>query len=112
MSVIPTEDRGVVVLIALTVRPEDQQDLVETIRSAGDPARIPGLRSIDLLRSLDGTQVVNQMVWTSADAFTEARAHLPSIANVRAEVQRLVEDATTTVYEVIGLHRSTTSGPG
>jgi heme-degrading monooxygenase HmoA len=102
VSVNPTEDRGVVVLIALTVRPENQRDVIETIRSAGDPARIPGLRSIDLLRGLDGTQVINQMRWTSAEAFRDARAHLALIEDTRAEVQRLVEGATTTLYEVVG----------
>lgn len=103
MNLIPTENQGVFVLIALTVRPENQQALVDTIRSAGDPAEVPGLRSVHLLRSLDGTQVINHMHWASKEAFEEARATLPVIRNTRAEVQRLIENADTNIYEVVSL---------
>lgn len=103
MNLIPTENQGIFVLIVLTVRPENQQALIDTIRSAGDPAQIPGLRSINLLRSLDRTQVINHMHWVSKEAFEEARAHLPVIENTRAEVQRLVENAATNIYEVVRL---------
>lgn len=103
MNLMPTENQGVFVLIALTVRPENQQAVIDTIRSAGDPAQVPGLRSINLLRSLDGTQVINHMRWASKEAFEEARAHLPVIENTRAEVQRLIENAATSIYEVVSL---------
>lgn len=103
MNLIPTENQGVFVLIALTVRPESQQALIDTIRSAGDPAQIPGLRSINLLRSLDGTQVINHMHWASKEAFEDARAHLTMIENTRTEVQRLIEDSATNIYEVVSL---------
>jgi hypothetical protein len=103
VNFIPTESQGVFVLIALTVRPENQQALIDTIRSAGDPAQIPELRSVNLLRSLDGTQVINNMHWVSEQAYEDARTHLPVIKNTRAEVQRLIEDSTTNLYEAVSL---------
>ena len=60
MNLIPAEGQGLFVLIVLTVRPENQQALIDTIRSAGDPAKVPGLRSINLLRSLDGKNLLER----------------------------------------------------
>jgi heme-degrading monooxygenase HmoA len=98
-----TDGQGVIAQITLTVRPEHQQALIDVLRSAGDPADIPGLRSITLLRDLDGTRVINQMHWASRAAFDEARATLAVVRDTRAEVARLVERATTAVHEVIAL---------
>lgn len=103
MNLIHTEDQGLFVLIVLTVRPENQQALIDTIRSAGDPAKVPGLHSINLLRSLDGTQVINHMHWASQEAYEEARGRFPVIKNTRAEVQRLIQDAATNIYEAVSL---------
>jgi heme-degrading monooxygenase HmoA len=102
VNLSPTENQGLVTLIVLTVRPENQQTLVDTIRSAGDPADVPGLRASTLLRSLDGTQVINQMHWASKEAF-DARADLPMVEKTRAEVLQLVENATTNLYEVVAV---------
>jgi heme-degrading monooxygenase HmoA len=103
VNLMPAEDQGVFVLIVLTVRPGSQQALIDVIRSAGDPATVPGLRSINLLRSLDGTQVINHMHWASQEAYEEASASLPVIADTRAEVQRLIENAATNIYEAVSL---------
>jgi heme-degrading monooxygenase HmoA len=103
VNLIPAEGQGLFVLIVLTVRPENQQALIDTIRSAGDPAKVPGLLSLNLLRNLDGTQVINHMHWASKGAFEEARAHLPMVKNTRAGVQRLIENAATNIYEVVSL---------
>jgi heme-degrading monooxygenase HmoA len=103
VNLIPAEDQGVFVLIVLTVRPGSQQALIDTIRAAGDPAQVPGLRSISLLRSLDGTQVINHMHWASQEAYAAASARLPVIRDTRAEVQRLIENAATNIYEAVSL---------
>jgi hypothetical protein len=55
------------------------------------------------LRSLDGTQLVNQMHWASKEAFEAARAHLPMVKDTRAEVLGLIENAATNLYEVVDL---------
>ena len=103
MNLIPAGDQGVFVLIVLTVAPGRQQALIDVIRSAGDPATVPGLRAINLLRSLDGTQVINHMHWASQEAYADASARLPAIRDTRAEVQRLADRAATNIYEVVSL---------
>ena len=110
MDLIPSEAQGLFVLIVLTVRPGNQQVLIDTIGAAGDPAKVPGLLSINLLRSLDGTQVINHMHWASKDAYEQARDRLPVIRNTRAEVQRLIESAATNIYEVVSLSSPTGGG--
>lgn len=95
--------QDVLVQIVLTVRAEDQQAVVDTIRAAGDPTDIPGLRSVRVLRGVDGTQVVNQMHWESRAAFEQARARLPLVERTRTRVERLVEHAVTNVYEIVPL---------
>lgn len=101
MNLTPSDDHGVVVLITLTVRPGNQQAVIDVLRSAGDPAQVPGLLSIRLLRSLDGTQVINHMHWADEDAYERARARLPVVQNTRAAVRRLAESAATNVYAVV-----------
>ncbi|MFI1916775.1 antibiotic biosynthesis monooxygenase [Nocardia sp. NPDC020380] len=100
MNLIPTKKSGLFVLIVLTVQPENQQKVIDTIHAAGDPNLIPGLLSLDLLRSLDGTQVINHMHWTDKTAFDQARADIPAIQSLRTEVLGLIEHATSNLYEV------------
>jgi heme-degrading monooxygenase HmoA len=104
VNLIPAEDhQGLFAVNVFTVRPENQQALVDAIRSAGDPGEIPGLLSIHLLRSLDGRQVINHMHWASKEAFEEAVAHHPAIEATRAVVEGLIENARPNLYEVVSL---------
>jgi heme-degrading monooxygenase HmoA len=118
VNLIPAQDQGVFVLIVLTVRPGKQLAVIDTIRAAGDAATVPGLRSISLLRSLDGTQVINHMHWASRQAYEEASAALPAIRDTRAGVRRLIEHAAANVYEAVspaplaGPARQGLSSPG
>src|SRR5215475_5068781 len=102
MNIIDSTD-GVFVVNVFTVRPENPQALVDCIRAAGDPATVPGLLSMHLLRSKDGTQVINHMRWASKAAFDEATAHNAMIADTRDRVGELIEGARPGLYEVIEL---------
>lgn len=102
MNIIET-DGEVMVVNVFTVRPDNQQALVDCIRAAGDPATVPGLLSMHLLRSLDGTQVINQMRWASRAQFDDALAGNAVITATRERVGRLIEDARPNMYEVIAL---------
>ena len=93
--------RGVLAINIFTVRPENQQALLDCIREAGDPNSIPGLESMYLLRSLDGTQVINHMQWVSEDAFNQATSGNPVIADTMKQVMRLVEQAGPNRYEIV-----------
>ena len=103
MNRTPTDTPGVFVVVALTVRPENQQAIIDTVRSGGDPAGVPGLVSINLLRSLDGTQVINHMHWASQEAYEKAGEQLSAIKNTREQVLRLIEDHSTNIYEAVSI---------
>jgi heme-degrading monooxygenase HmoA len=97
------EGQGLFAINVFTVRPENQQPLIDCIRAAGDPAGIPGLLSLRLLRSLDGTQVINHMHWTDEESFRRATRDNPVIAATRERVGRLIEGAGPNLYEVVEL---------
>jgi heme-degrading monooxygenase HmoA len=101
MNIIPLDGHGVLVFNVFTVRPENQQELVDCIRNAGNPVEIPGLRSQRVLRSLDGTQVVNHMHWDSEEDFRERTASVPLLAATRNRVHELIEGAGPQRFEIV-----------
>jgi heme-degrading monooxygenase HmoA len=107
VNIIPNPgEPGLMAVNVFSVHPGNQQALVDCIRSAGDPAEVPGLVSMHLLRSLDGTRVINHMLWESEAAFTAATRLNPIIAATRDRVGELVEGARPDRYEVIALSRA------
>jgi heme-degrading monooxygenase HmoA len=101
MNIIPLDGHGVLVFNVFTVRPENQDALVDCIRTAGNPAEIPGLRSQRVLRSLDGTQVVNHMHWDSEEAFRQGSATIPLLATTRNKVHELIEGSGPQRFEIV-----------
>jgi heme-degrading monooxygenase HmoA len=92
MNIIPTDQHGVVFINIFTVRPENQQALIDCMRG-GAPADMPGLVSAKLLRGRDGTKVINHMLWESYEAFVEATRTNPAVAATRQRVHELIESA-------------------
>lgn len=101
MNIIPLADQGVLVFNIFTVRPENQQALVDCIRDAGNSADIPGLRSQRVLRSVDGTQVMNHMHWDSEAAFRRGSATDPLLAETRKRVHELIEGDGPRRFEIV-----------
>ncbi|HEY3506654.1 MAG TPA: antibiotic biosynthesis monooxygenase [Actinocatenispora sp.] len=96
-------DGGLLAINAFTVDPARQQELVDTIRDAGDPADIPGLRRMYLLRSRVGRTVINHMPWDDEGAFRRALATDPTIRGTMRKVSAVVENARPGEYEIIPL---------
>jgi heme-degrading monooxygenase HmoA len=101
MNIIPSDREDLYAINVFTVRPENQQPVIDTILGAGNPADIPGLLSMHLLRSDDGTTVINHMHWESREAFDSALAGNRTIADTMRRVGALVEHARPGLYEVI-----------
>jgi heme-degrading monooxygenase HmoA len=76
--------------------PADPRDC---IRETGDPAGIPGLLSMYLLREKDGTRVTNYMHWGSRQAFQQATSSDPVIAATKRAIRRFTDAPLP--YEVI-----------
>ena len=82
--------RDVLTLVnVFTVRPENQQKLVDLLVEATDKTmkKLPGFLSASIHRSLDGTRVVNYAQWrnkTDFDAMRQNPAAQPHMAAVAA----------------------------
>jgi quinol monooxygenase YgiN len=82
--------RDVLTLVnVFTVRPENQQKLVDLLVEATDKTmrKLPGFLSASIHRSLDGTKVVNYAQWrskTDFDAMRQNPAAQPHMAAVAA----------------------------
>jgi heme-degrading monooxygenase HmoA len=100
MNVIPTVGDGVLFINIFTVRPENQQALIDCMREGASPD-MPGLISAKLLKSRDGTKVINHMLWESQEAFARATRTDPAIAATRQRVHELIEAAAPDAYEII-----------
>jgi heme-degrading monooxygenase HmoA len=95
---------GLAAVNAFAVRPDNQQALVDCIRAANDRADLPGLLAMHLLRSLDGTQVINHMLWADDATFRAATAGDPVIAETKHRVHTLIEGTGPVRYEIIPVH--------
>ena len=102
MNLIPGDGHGVVFMNIFTVRPENQEALVACIRD-GAPAGVPGLLSAKLLKSRNGTRVINYMLWESREAFDHATAGNTAISATRQRVQQLIEGAAPDAYDIIDM---------
>jgi quinol monooxygenase YgiN len=71
MITIDTNPNVVTMINVITVRPENQERLVELMISVGESLKddLPGLISVSLHKSSDGTRVVNYQQWESEEAF-------------------------------------------
>jgi len=83
------------------VRPETQQQMIDRIRHAGDPADLDGLLSMHLLRSKDGTHVINHMHWASREQFKRAGSNASVIESTRLAIRRFIEGDGPVPYQVI-----------
>jgi heme-degrading monooxygenase HmoA len=100
--IFPAADRPDVFAInVFHVRSDSQQQFIDCIRDAGDPADIPGLLSMHLLRGKDGTQVINHMHWATKEALDRAGRDNPVIARTRTAIRQYIDGPGPAPYEVV-----------
>lgn len=100
MNIIPAIGSTIVVFNVFSVRPENQDALVECMTS-GVAASANGLISAKVLKSRDGTKVINHMVWASREAFDQASAGNPAIAAARQRVHQLIDAPGPDAFDII-----------
>jgi quinol monooxygenase YgiN len=96
------KDNDVVTLInVFTVRPEDQQRLVDVLVDATKTVvgKQRGFVSANIHRSLDGTRVTNYAQWRSREAF-EAMLQDPEAVEHMREAAGIAETFEPHLYEV------------
>lgn len=101
VTTISTEQDVVTLVNVFTVKPENQQRLVDVLVEATETAMngLPGYVSANIHRSLDGTRVVNYAQWRSREDF-EAMLENPEAAPHMQEAAELAEKYEPYLYEV------------
>lgn len=76
MTTIKPGDRPITLINVFTVKPENQQALLDILHQATETVMrgIPGFVSANLHRSLDGTRVINYAQWETREKFEEMLA--------------------------------------
>src|SRR5215217_7294210 len=101
MTMIAKNNNVVTLINVFTVRPEQQQRLVDLLVEATEVVMKyqPGYVSANIHKSLDGTRVTNYAQWESREAFetmltdSEANVHMQ-------EAARIAEKFEPHLYEV------------
>lgn len=88
------------VIIIFTVKPEQQQELIDTIKELLATVEVqPGFVSANLHKSLDGVKVANYAQWKSMEAYEAFRNN----KEIQAKAAKLFEFDTpdSHVYEIV-----------
>ncbi|QIN81762.1 antibiotic biosynthesis monooxygenase [Rubrobacter tropicus] len=101
MAEISQSGNVVTLINVFTVRPEDQQPLLDLLVEATESVmnRRPGFVSANLHKSFDGTRVVNYAQWRSKEAF-EAMLEDPAAVGHMRQAAGLAESFEPHLYEV------------
>lgn len=100
MATLSLDNSLTTVIIIFKVKPEQQQELIETIKEFLEIVKNqPGFVSANLHRSTDGVKVVNYAQWSSIDTFKAFRDNQA----VQAKAAKLFEFDTpdSHVYEIV-----------
>ena len=100
MTTISTEGDVMTLINVFTVKPENQQRLVDVLaEAAATMKRIHGYVSSNLHKSLDGTRVVNYVQWESRQDFEAMLGNPEAMPHMR-EAADLAEGYEPVLYEV------------
>lgn len=100
MTTISTEQDVVTLVNVFTVKPEEQQHLVDVLAEAASTMKtIHGYVSSNLHKSLDGAKVVNYVQWRSRADF-EAMLENPAAQPHMDEAAGIAEKYEPDLYEV------------
>ncbi len=100
MTTLSLDNSLTTVIIIFTVKPEQQQALIETIEEFLETVKIqPGFVSANLHKSTDGVKVANYAQWSSIETFQAFRNN----EAVQAKATKLFEFDTpdSHVYEIV-----------
>lgn len=82
-------DDGVTLINVSTTTTEDQERVADLLASENDIAReVPGFRTGNVLRSHDGTRVVNYAQWDDQEAWEAARRDNPAYREHMARISQ------------------------
>jgi len=101
MPTIAKTNRVVTLINVFTVKPEDQQRLVDMLIEATEKTmkHVPGFVSANIHKSLDGERVTNYAQWQSKEAFEAMLKNPKALEHMKPITEIAKSDAH--LYEVI-----------
>ena len=105
MTTISTESSVVTLINVFTVRPENQQKLVDLLVEATEQVmrHLDGFISANIHRSLDGSKVTNYAQWASREAFEALQKNADAAPHMK-EAAEMAEKFEPFLYEVVSVH--------
>ena len=100
MATLSIDNSLTTVIIIFTVKPEQQQELINTIKEFLETVKtLPGFVSASLHKSIDGVKIVNYAQWSSRDDFES----FINNQEVKAKASKLFEfdSPDSHVYEIV-----------
>jgi quinol monooxygenase YgiN len=100
MTTLSLDNSLTAVILIFTVKPEQQQELIDTIEEFLEIVRLqPGFVSANLHKSTDGVKVANYAQWQNMEAYEAFRNN----AEVQAKAEKLRQFDTpdSHVYEIV-----------
>jgi heme-degrading monooxygenase HmoA len=88
-------------ITTVKLSPDNQDEVLKLMKErARFMATQPGFASVNLLRSKDGSHVVNYVQWTNADRLAAAH-HSPEFRKKWPRFGELVKEADPCLYDVV-----------
>ena len=102
MTAITTGRKILTLINVFTVRPENQQRLIDILVEADKSVikTLPGYISANIHRSLDGTKVTNYAQWESVEALEAMLKNPAAVPHLHA-LRQLAEKVEPGRYEVV-----------
>src|SRR5438876_6855219 len=102
MATITSEHKILTLINVFTVRPENQQRLVDILLEADTSVikKLPGYISASIHRSIDGTRVTNYAQWESAETVDAMLKNPVAMPHLKA-IREIAEEMNLGRYEVV-----------
>ncbi|MGF1460836.1 MAG: antibiotic biosynthesis monooxygenase family protein [Leptolyngbyaceae cyanobacterium] len=101
MAALDTDNQLVTVIILFKVKAGQQPAVIDQVKRLFAIAKAqPGFVSANLHRSLDDVKVANYAQWENLDSLEQFR-NLPDTQTLWAELQELIEEVDSHVYEIV-----------
>jgi quinol monooxygenase YgiN len=102
MATITTERKILTLINVFTVKPENQQRLVDILLAADTSImkNLPGYISASIHRSIDGTRVTNYAQWESVEAMETMLKNPLAMPHLK-DIRELAQEMNLGRYEVV-----------
>lgn len=106
MVSINPQEKYLTLINTFTVKPENQEQLINLLKSATDEVfkKLDGFISVSIHRGVEGNKVVNYAQWRSKEHLMNVFKN-PDAQKYQKQVEQLVEKVEPLVYVAVSTHQ-------